>query len=79
MAPRLIGKDPETGSGNSPTVWLDDASQEILIQGWTVDTEMRAACAASGPIPDTEEIVRLPFRIADVLRRACDGAERPVV
>ena len=79
MGLRLIGVDPATGNGNCPTVWFDDDRGEIVVQGWKVGAETRAECLDAGPIPDHEEVVRLPARMADILRRACDDASRAVV
>ena len=40
MALRLIGVDPDSPNNGSPTVWLDEADQSIVIQG---DPEYRWA------------------------------------
>ena len=79
MGLRLIGADPTTGNGNCPTVLFDEDRGEIVVQRWNVDAETRAKCLDAGPIFDHEEVVRLPARMADILRRACDDASRAVV
>jgi hypothetical protein len=82
MAIRFIGIDPNTGSGQSPTVWLDEEHDEIILQGWKPGPELEAECAATTlpghalGIPEGEAIVRIPFRMAQILREACDAAER---
>ncbi|MGW2513029.1 DUF6879 family protein [Streptomyces scopuliridis] len=44
MALRKLGKDPESPSGGSPTVYLDDTKDNYLVQGWKVlDKEIDAA------------------------------------
>ena len=36
MALRFIGVDPDSPNNGSPTVWLDEEDQSIVIQGWKV-------------------------------------------
>ncbi|MFI7017893.1 hypothetical protein [Streptomyces sp. NPDC050164] len=79
MALRFIAKDPNTDGANCPTVWVDVERQEIVMQGWKVDEETRADCLTSGPIPNNEEVVRLPVRMLAAIREACDVAERSAV
>ncbi|GAA4994700.1 hypothetical protein GCM10023205_79430 [Yinghuangia aomiensis] len=79
MGLRFIGKDPGTDGANCPTAWVDEDAQEILIQGWKAEEATLAECRETGPIPDTEAVIRVPFRMADVIRKACDAAERPAV
>ncbi|WP_406114537.1 hypothetical protein [Streptomyces sp. NBC_01014] len=76
MALRFIGIDPNTNSGNCPAVWIDDERQEVLFQGWKPDAETEADCSSSSPRPDSEGIVRLPYRMIELIRKACDEAER---
>ncbi|MGZ3097919.1 hypothetical protein [Streptomyces sp. H72] len=79
MALRSFGKDPETNGDHCPTVWLDEDKGEIVFQGWKADDVLRAQCLATGPIPDTEAVVRLPLRMAEQIREALDAAERAAV
>jgi hypothetical protein len=72
---RFIAKDPTTNGDNCPTVWVDESKQEFVIQGWKADQATEAECLATGPIPGTEAVVRLPVRMAAALREACDAAE----
>jgi hypothetical protein len=82
MELRFIGIDPNTGDGESPTVWVDEQQGEIVIQGWKPGPELEAACAAfEAPghavgIPEHEQVVRVPARMARMLREACDAVER---
>lgn len=77
MSLRFVGIDPNTGQGNCPTVWLDEERQEIVLQGWRVeDPDTRAEVLATGPLPDHETVVRIPARMASILRKAADDAER---
>lgn len=82
MSLRFIGIDPNTGAGESPTVWVDEDAQEVVLQGWTAGPELAARCArfevpghALG-IPDGESVIRIPARMVPMLREACDAAER---
>ena len=78
----FIGIDPNTGQEGSPTVWVDEAKQEIVLQGWEADADLAAKCAAwyvpghAVGIPDGETVIRIPARMAPMLREACDVAER---
>lgn len=82
MTLRFIGIDPNTGTGESPTVWVDESKNELVIQGWKPETALEAECAAfevpghATGIPDHEAVVRVPARMVPILREACDAAER---
>ncbi|MEU9792455.1 hypothetical protein AB0E27_17840 [Streptomyces sparsogenes] len=82
MTLRFIGIDPNTGTGESPTVWVDDSNNELVIQGWKPTPELKARCAAfevpghAAGIPEHEAVVRIPARMVPILRKACDAAER---
>ncbi|MFH8358681.1 MULTISPECIES: hypothetical protein [Streptomyces griseus group] len=76
MALHFIAKDPNTGGENCPTVWVDHERERIVVQGWNSDAETLTECLATGHIPDTESVVEVPFRMVEVLREACDAAER---
>lgn len=79
MSLRFVGIDPFTNGDNCPTVWVDEATSEIVIQGWTADPDTRRECLATGPIPDHETVLRLPARMAPILKEACDVAGGPIV
>jgi hypothetical protein len=83
MSLRFIGIDPDTNSGNSPTIWLDDTAHELVIQGWRAGPELLAECEAVGSmpghsstVPEHEAVVRIPARMVPALREACDATER---
>lgn len=82
MKLRFIGIDPNTGTGESPTVWVDEGKAELIIQGWKPTPALQAACAAhevpghAVGIPDHEAVIRIPARMVPILREACDAAER---
>ncbi|MET9558553.1 hypothetical protein [Streptomyces sp. NPDC006645] len=83
MSLQFIGIDPETGDGESPTVWIDQEKQELVIQGWKPSPELKAECAAfevpghALGVPEHEAVVRVPARMAGMIREACDAVERP--
>jgi hypothetical protein len=35
MALRFIGIDPNTGTGESPTVWVDEEKLDLVVQSYT--------------------------------------------
>ncbi|WP_327230792.1 hypothetical protein [Streptomyces murinus] len=82
MSLRFIGIDPDTGQGESPTVWVDERKGELVIQGWKPDEDTEAECASfevpghAVGIPEHEQVVRVPARMVPILREACDAAER---
>lgn len=75
----FIAKDPNTNGAQCPTVWVDHEAGEMIVQGWKAGDEMLSECLKSGPIPDSEAVVRLPLCMVAAIREACDVAERQVV
>lgn len=74
MALRFIGKDPDSPTDDSPTVWVDDTDGSIVIQGWRIsDDATAAAIEAHAPVPDHETVLRIPARMAPYLQEAIDG------
>jgi hypothetical protein len=59
MTMKFLGKDPESSSGNSPTIWED--GDEIVIQGWRVVDA--AQLTEIGTVPQGETVVRIPRRM----------------
>ncbi len=83
MSLRFIGTDDTCNSNTCPTVWVDEANADLVIQGWSASPELLAQCLAVGStpvprtvIPDDEAVVRIPARMIPALREACDAAER---
>jgi hypothetical protein len=76
---RLVGVDPESKTGTCPTVWVDEDTGELVLQGWDADAPTVQACREVGPVPDTESVVRLPPRMVAAIRKACDVAERSLL
>lgn len=73
---KFIGKDPESDTKGSPTVFVDPATADLVIQGWKADEATLSACREAGDLPGHEAVVRLPARMVAILREACDDAER---
>ncbi|MFD8405599.1 hypothetical protein ACFV1G_13100 [Streptomyces anulatus] len=69
------------GDDESPTVWIDQGKGELFLQGWRPSPELEAECAAlelpgrAVGIPYAEAVVRIPARMVDVIREACDALE----
>ncbi|MFF9915610.1 hypothetical protein [Streptomyces sp. NPDC013457] len=83
MALRFVGIDPNTQGGGSPTVWVDDTRNELVIQGWKAGDALTAEVSGTtwveghdAGIPDHETLIRIPARMVPILRKACDDAER---
>jgi hypothetical protein len=84
MPVKFVGIDPQTEGGDSPTVWIDTAAEEMLIQGWTATPEEEARAYREGGtapdhapgVPPHESIIRVPARMVDIIRKACDDLER---
>jgi len=82
MSLLFIGIDPNTGDKQSPTVWVDQEKHEIVFQGWKPGPELEAECAAfevpghAEGIPEGEAVIRIPARMAHMIREACDAVER---
>jgi hypothetical protein len=60
MALRKLGKDPESPSGGSPTVYLDEETDNYLVQGWRVLDDERLS---QMDIPGHESVVEIPRRM----------------
>ena len=74
MALRFIGKDPDSPTNGSPTVWLDEDDGSIVIQGWKITAESTLAeITATKPIPDHETVLRVPARMTPFLMEVRGG------
>jgi hypothetical protein len=60
MTLRKLGKDPESPSGGSPTVYLDEEKDTYLVQGWKVLDDERLG---QMDIPGHESVVEIPRRM----------------
>ncbi|GGJ98268.1 hypothetical protein GCM10010123_30360 [Pilimelia anulata] len=60
----FIGKDPESGRGDSPTVYRCPDRDSYVIQGWKLDPET----LASLHLPGHEDAVEIPARMLRFLQ-----------
>ena len=61
MALRLIGVDPDSPNNGSPTVWLDEEDQSIVIQGWKItDDETISEITATEADPRSRDCGEAP-------------------
>ncbi|MBD0688500.1 hypothetical protein [Streptomyces sp. CBMA123] len=79
----FVGIDPETGEEGSPTVWVDTDAHEFVFLGLDAEEALVAKLAGTEwvaghktGIPAGETPIRLPFRMIEIIRKACDDAER---
>lgn len=65
MRVRLLGKDPDSQEGQSPTLFATDRTDRrtYIAQGWVVTDPQ--ALADVGPVPPGEAIIEIP---EDVLK-----------
>jgi hypothetical protein len=61
MALRFLGKDPNSPSGSSPSVYYDDQDDTYVLQGWKVDQ----ALVVDLEVPEHETLIRFPRRMLD--------------
>jgi hypothetical protein len=81
MALRFVGMDPNTGGEGSPTVWVEEESADLILQGEEADDLLKALVGATDwmpgharGIPSHEQVIRIPARMVPILREACDVA-----
>lgn len=68
MRARFLGKDPESQTKNSPTLFATDRTDRVtyIAQGWKVtDPQVLADVNAVAPVPDHETLIEIP---EDVLK-----------
>ncbi|MFL4496729.1 hypothetical protein ACJ6WD_36635 [Streptomyces sp. VTCC 41912] len=83
MKLRFIGIDPSTGGGGSPTVWVEEGSADLVLQGQEAEELLKSQVAETAwvpghdrGIPAHETVIRIPARMVPILREACDVAEQ---
>jgi hypothetical protein len=72
----FLGISPETKDTESPTIWRDEESGDLIIQSYTADDATLAECARVGSIPGHatgvpahESVIRLPANMLQFLSR----------
>ncbi|MEU1457191.1 hypothetical protein [Streptomyces avermitilis] len=83
MTLRFVGIDPNTGGGGSPTVWVEEESADLVLQGEEAGELLKAQVSGTEwvadhqvGIPPHETVIRIPARMVQILREACDVAEQ---
>jgi hypothetical protein len=56
---KLLGRDPNSLNGSSPTIW--DSGDSYVIQGWKITDEARLA--EIGLVPEHETVIEIPKRM----------------
>ncbi|MFB4194989.1 hypothetical protein [Streptomyces carpaticus] len=81
MRLRFLGIIPNTPVEDSPTIWLEEDTGDLLIQSYKATAEEVAACQEVGSVPghstevpEHETIVRLPAVMLKYLPRP-EGAD----
>lgn len=76
MALRFVAIDPATGEEGSPTLWLDDATGDLIIQSYIADPTTVAEAQRVGSVPGHsvevpahETVIRLPERMLQFIPR----------
>lgn len=70
MALRKLGKDPESKSGGSPTVYLDEERDTYLVQGLIVSDDARLEQL---DLPSHESVVEIPRRMVQFFEEGDRG------
>jgi len=64
MALRFLGKDPDSGVNQSPTLYYDEERDTYLFQSWKVTDPERLAQL---DIPEHETVIEFPSRMLQFL------------
>ncbi|MEU2134979.1 hypothetical protein [Streptomyces sp. NPDC018352] len=59
-------------------MWVDTEAAEgpeLVLQGKFADAATRAACSQDSLPADDEGVIRIPARMVEQIRKACDAAE----
>ncbi|MFG2996273.1 hypothetical protein [Streptomyces sp. NPDC048340] len=77
MALRMLGKDPNSPDGNSPTIYLDEETDRYLVQGYAVLDDERLKQLNLPPHEGAVEIPRhmVQFFLASDREVAAENAE----
>jgi len=79
MPARFLGKDPDSPSGDSPSVW--EVGDDYIIQGSRVtdpeDLDELLRAAGQQRIPDHETLIMFPKRLMPLFPEVARGGEIP--
>lgn len=83
MTLRFLGIWPNTPSDQSPTIWQEEETGDLIIQSWKADEETvrQAQEVGSVPghttdIPEHESVIRLPANMLQFIPRSDGEAPR---
>lgn len=72
MALQFYGKDPDCPGNNCPAVFRDEETGDVYLQGETVvDPALLARLSEDCGLSDSESVVKLPARMAEMIVEAC--------
>lgn len=72
MALQFYGKDPNCPGNNCPAVFRDEETGDLYFQGETVvGPALLAKLSEDCGISDSESVVKLPARMAEMIVEAC--------
>ncbi|MEY9937275.1 hypothetical protein [Streptacidiphilus sp. MAP5-3] len=81
MALQFIDFDENSGANNSPTIWVEDTTGDLVVQSYELTPETLAdvhknpAPGHQPGVPAGELVIRIPARMRDAIRKACDVAD----
>ncbi|GAA2359003.1 hypothetical protein [Streptomyces cuspidosporus] len=81
MTLRFVGMDPNTGGEGSPTVWVEEETADLILQGEEATDLLNAVATTEWVpghrpgIPAHERVIRIPAHMVPILREACNVAE----
>ncbi len=74
MSLTFIGIDPDTPNSGCPSVWVDEATGDLIFQGSEeLDEANRDLITARSRLLPGERIVRIPARMRHIVRQALDN------
>lgn len=73
----FLGIDPDSPDDGSPTIWLDEATGDLVIQSWKADETTLRECQEVGSVPGHttdvpahETVIRLPANMLQFIPRS---------
>jgi|SRR5690606_19367031 len=77
LAFRFIGKWNRSPDGDSPALWMDEETGDVILQGWKIDDQEEIAelleTSERSEIPENETVIRFPADMVNLLREVADG------
>lgn len=74
MSLKFIGIDPATPNAGCPSVWVDEATGDLILQGSEeLDDANRALIVARSRLLPGERIIRIPNRMRHIVAQALEN------